>query len=286
MDTPYATGAEKSPYDIRTFGYVPTGVPTTGGKRYQAEDIEDQHKVGICTAISLTQNARKATGIRFSADFQYLLQKKYVNQNWNEGSSLSAALKVARGKEDAQGNFLWGGLLPESEWKFTTIGDRKLPYEKYIKKLQAVPESEIQRLCHIAKNYRLSAYASVPVDRDFMAKAISESKAGILVRFAIGKEWWTKPIEPLRPPKNSISGHAVTECNYAGNSFRIANTWGDDWADKGTAYRLQAQYRPTEAWIPYYDVPPAPIQKKLEQRKALMGQLLDKLQTLLNILQK
>lgn len=71
-----ATGAGESPYDLRTFAYVPSGIPNKGGKRYSPSDIEDQHRVGICTAISTTQNARKALGTKFSADFQYLMQKK------------------------------------------------------------------------------------------------------------------------------------------------------------------------------------------------------------------
>jgi hypothetical protein len=72
----YATGAKPSPYDIRTFAYVPSGIPVSGGTRYTPKDIEHQHKVGICTAISTTQNARKALGKKFSSEFQYLMQKK------------------------------------------------------------------------------------------------------------------------------------------------------------------------------------------------------------------
>ena len=65
----YATGAEPSPIDIRDFTYQPdmaAMAPVKGGQRYKPEDIEDQYSVGICTAISLTMNARKATGVRFS----------------------------------------------------------------------------------------------------------------------------------------------------------------------------------------------------------------------------
>lgn len=56
----YATGADESPYDVRTFAYVPSGVPVSGGVRYSPKDIEDQHKVGICTAAAMVQNAQKA----------------------------------------------------------------------------------------------------------------------------------------------------------------------------------------------------------------------------------
>jgi hypothetical protein len=276
MSKKYATGAEESPYDVRTFAYVPSGVPVSGGARYTAKDIEDQHRVGICTAISTTQNARKALKKKFSADFQYLMQKKFRDQNWNEGSSLSSALWVAHKI----------GLLPEEHWTFTTEADRKLSYAKYIKKLQAVPEKEIERLKTIASKYKILAYSKVPVDRDLMAQAINESASGLLTRYALGKEWWTDPVEPLRPPKTVISGHAVTDSNYNGTSFRVANTWGTDWADKGTAYRLQKDYAPTECWLPHYKIVPEVVQKQLDSRTELQGKILNALQEIIRLYQK
>ena len=221
-----------SHFDIRTFTTRTSATydKQSGGKRYDPEDIEDQSTSPICTAISLSQNARKATGIRFSADFQYLLQKKFYDSNapigWGEGSSIFHALKVAK-------NY---GLLPEVHWTYTTQADRDLPYHQYIAKLKAVPEQEIQRLLEIAKDHKIKAYAKVDVDRDSMASAIDQSKAGILARFAVNKNWWQtkdgfnswrkEDLEPLRAPNPATSGHAVTESNYDGRSFRIANTWG------------------------------------------------------------
>lgn len=270
----YSTGANESPKDIRTFSYQPAKAKKKGGTRYASKDIEDQHRVGICTAISMTQNAGKALGQKFSADFQYLIQKKYIDKNWNEGSSLSSSLKAAKHY----------GLLPQKYWKFTTEEDRKLPYDKYIKKLQKVTDVEIEGL--LKKTVKIRAYAAVPIDRDMMANAIDESKAGILTRYSLGKEWWNKPIEPLRPPKVHISGHAVTDCNYDGDSFRVANSWGTDWADKGTGYRLQAMYTPTEAWIPYYQDVPEHVDIELKKRVEMLGQIKDILQMLLEIKNK
>jgi hypothetical protein len=272
---PYATGAEESPFDIRTFAYVPSGVIRKGGVKYSPEDINDQHKVGICTAISMTTNAQKALGKRFSAEFQYLMQKK-LSGNWDEGSSLSTALKVAKNI----------GLLPEEHWTFTTEADRKLPYAKYIKKLQAVSESDIQRLKTLAAPYKILAYAKVPTEPQFMAQAILESKSGILTRYSLGKEWWTAPIEPLRPPKEIISGHAVTDSNYDGASFRIANSWGTDWADNGTAYRLHSQYRPTEAWLPHYADVPDIVKEQLDARQSKLAKIADLLQQVVSLYQK
>ncbi len=266
------TGCDESPFDLRTFSYVPTGAPVKGGSRYNPEDIEDQHKVGICTAISLTQQARKATGIKYSADFQYLNQK-ILTGNWDEGSSIFTSLKVAKNI----------GLLPESEWTHTTEDDRKLSYAKYIKKLQAIPQAEIDRLKQIASAYKITAYTKVPVDRDIMAQAITDSAAGLLTRYAIGNEWYRKPIEPLRQPAKPISGHAITESNFDGDSFRVANSWGTDWADKGTAYRLDKDYQPTEAWLVHYGTPPKEVQKQLDARTTKLAATVDLLQKVLEL---
>lgn len=268
------TGAYASKLDIRDFAYKPSEAKQKGGTRYQPKDIEDQHSVGICTAISLTQNARKATGIKYSADFQYLLQKKYYDKNWDEGSSARSALHIAHTY----------GLLPEKEWKHTIENDRKKSYIKYIDKLKKVPEAEIERLIKIASKYKIKAYANIPINRDLMAKAIDESASGIITRYTIGPNWYSGNVvkdEPLQPPTGDFSGHLTTDSNYDGRSFRIANTWGVDWCDKGTAYRLHHQYYPTEAWIPYYNTVPDHVNTDLENRKLLLGQLSDMLQRLI-----
>lgn len=272
----YATGAEASPLDLRTFTYQPTTARIKGGVRYSPVDIDDQHRVGICTAISMTMNAGKATGRKYSPDFQYLLQKKYIDKNWNEGSSALSALKVAYGY----------GLLPAEYWTFTDEDDRKLSYSKYIKKLQRVSDKEIEKLLKIAADYKIEGYAQVPVDRDLMAQAIDESRAGIIVRFNCGKTWYPSSgsPEPLQHPNPVISGHLVSESNYDGGSFRIANSWGTDWADEGTAYFLLRQYAPTEAWIPYYKDKPDYIDEKQKELESIKGQLLTILQQLVALL--
>ena len=296
MNNQPGLGCWPSKYDIRTFSFAgKTYDKQSGGKRYAPEDIEDQSKVGICTSISLTQNARKATGIKYSADFQYLLQKKFYDSNspigWGEGSSIFHALKVAK-------NY---GLLPEEEWNKSlwrvTQADRDLPYHQYIAKLKAVPEQEIQRLLEIAKDHKIKAYAEVIVDRDSMARAIDESKAGILARFNVGKEWWSKngvdswrkeDLEPLRSPQIVVSGHAVTESNYDGRSFRIANSWGREWAHGGTAYHLLYNYSPTECWaVFYFDKElPKEIEKQIDERNSLYGQILNNIQKIIELLKK
>lgn len=276
----FSFGAEPSGIDIRDFEYIPdkatiTRAPLAGGERYKREDIEDQYAVGICTAISLTQNARKALGKKFSADFQYLMQKKFYDKNWNEGSSGRASLHTA----------YTFGFLPAEHWTHTTDSDRKRSYSAYIAKLKAIPDSEIERLKRIAAAHKcLAGYAPVPIERDRLADAVNESRSGLIARFVVGREWYTRPIEPLRKPQKVISGHLITYSNYNGSSYRLANTWGDDWADDGTAYGLLGLYKPTEAWIPYYKDLPAPIAEQKDKLDSLYGDLLTLLQRLVGVL--
>lgn len=255
MDMSKSFGATPSPLDSRTIKHenltMVATAPVKGGYVYLPENIRHQHKVGICTAISLTQNREKATGKKFNADFQYLLQKKYYDLNWNEGSSINTALKV--GKKY--------GFLPESEWKHTTEADRELPYAQYIAKLQTVSDTEINRLLALCTD-NLTGYASVsPYDPQALAKAIVDSEAGILCRYQVGFEWYTskegfvswKPeyINPLRPPQLSSTGHAVTMSSYDYSTILnqvIANTWGIEWNNKGCGDIMWTNYAPTEAF--------------------------------------
>lgn len=244
MDRDFAFGADPSIQDPRTISYEPTlGVLyTKDGYHYLPEEHLHQHKVGICTAIHLVQERQKANNKKYSADFQYLLQKKFYDGNWNEGSSILNALKV--GKKY--------GFLPENLWTHTVESDRSLPYVEYINKLRSIPEAEINRLLTLCID-KIPGYSQVDVNNPTdMARAIYESKAGILSRFVVGSEWWIDPINPLRPPQQVVSGHAIimSEFDYtAGVKQILANTWGQTWANQGNADINWMTYRPTEAWV-------------------------------------
>lgn len=256
----------ESPEDYRTLVHASSGAEAmvsmaaiSGGYSYAPEEIEHQHKEGICTGISFEQNSQKVTGRKYSPDFQYLLQKKFIDGNWDEGSSIMSALKVGKAY----------GFLPIQYFTQVTENDRFLPYGEYIAKLKAIPDAEIQRLIGLCVN-KLTGYAMVDVsDANAIALAIEDSKAGILCRYEVGAEWWTKPdgtpswdpafINPLRPPKTAVGGHAIimSQFDYT-NGFNqvLANTWGTEWCKKGTADIDYSVYKPTEAWIPYYDFTP------------------------------
>lgn len=178
----YPTGAKASPFDIRTFQWVPDKANVKGGTRWEPVDHEDQKRIGICTSMSDSMRARKHFGVDFSDDFMYLMQKRSEN-NWDEGSSISSGLNIGKNV----------GFLPQSEWTHTTLEDRNLPYSEYIKKLQAVPEEEISRLAAIASKYKIKAYASIPVTRDNLANAI-DVQGALPSRFVVGEEWWVPRI--------------------------------------------------------------------------------------------
>lgn len=274
----YQTGANESEYDIRTFVYDYAGdeVPNSAGESWaNTEFIEDQHRVGICTAISMAMRARKHFNMDFSDDFQYLLQKKFIDGNWNEGSSGLSACKVGQKY----------GFLPASKWTFTTIDDRKLTYSKYIKKLQAVTDEQIQELLIEAAKYKVLAYAKIPNTVESLRKTIEDTGA-VTARFVVGREWYTSPIEPLQNPLKPISGHLVNITKAVGDSYRIANSWGTDWADGGTAYGLFSVYKPTEMWQVWFTDIPKEIQVKLDGRTETIGKILNQIQLLINILKK
>ena len=275
------TGALKSPLDVRTFSYRPTGAGGRGGERWTPEDIEDQHRVGICTAISMTMRARKHYGVKFSADFQYMMQKRlYDSQSpigWGEGSSAFHSLKVGKNI----------GFLPESEWTHTTENDRKRNYFEYKTMLKNIPDEEVERLVKIAGKYKLEAFAKIPNTADAKHIAIDEGGA-IISRFVIGNKWWTTPVDPLTYSSGALSGHLVNESNYAGLSFRIPNSWGKDWNGDGSAYYLWNQYQSTESWQVWFeDVElPEEIKDQIESRDSIVGKILDYLQKIIVLVAK
>lgn len=249
MDAPFGTGAIPSPLDARTVKHEDVGAvlaPITGGITYSPGDIENQHKVGICTAISLVQNREKANGKKYSPDFQYLLQKKLYDGNWSEGSSVMNALKV--------GNKI--GFLPAELWTGPSEPERFNDYPGYIAKLQAIPDAEIERLKGLCVD-KIPGYAAVDVsDPNKMAAAIADSESGILCVFGCGSTWWIpswlpKDINPLRKPVPYTSYHAIgmTFFDYSRSLMqRLANTWGNTWNLQGNADINYSTYAPIEAW--------------------------------------
>jgi len=260
-----STGANESFKDPRTVQHdtlIAMSAPLVkGGIPYAPDDHDHQHKVGICTSISLTQNREKANGRKYSPEFQYLLQKKLFDSGWWEGSSVLHALKVGKSI----------GFLPAELWTHTTEDDRYLPYSEYAKKLQAVPANEVSRLMALCVD-KLPGYAAVNTyDPQAIAKAIHESEAGLICMYGCGDTWWTsvagvsswkpKDINPLRKPKTYTSGHALimSEFDYTSDKMqKLSNTWGKKWNLQGSADINWSTYQMIEAWA-ILRTAPAPV---------------------------
>ncbi len=247
--------SEKDSRTVHHSDYAMVGEPIVkAGNLYLPQNIENQHHVGICTAIATVQNMEKITGKKYSPDFQYLLQKKFYDFNWTEGSAILSAMKVAKKY----------GFLPLEKFTYITEADRSLSYDDYILKLQAIPEDEITRLITLCID-EIPGYASVDVSNaQSIALAIQESQAGIICRYTVGSEWYTDvngnitwdktKLDPLRAPTPMTiqGGHAITMSNI---DYTISlqqflpNTWGVQWNDNGIGYTDWNKYKPTEAWL-------------------------------------
>lgn len=245
----FSFGANHSEQDPRTYRHEELtllGSPlTTGGITYLPEHIEHQHTVGICTAISMVQLRERATGKKYSPDFQYLLQKKFYDKNWDEGSAIFYACKVAK-------NY---GFLP-IELSPITEADRQGGYQQYINKLKLITDEEVNRLIGLCVD-KIPAYASVNVsDPQSIAKAIIESEAGILCRYDVDENWYSpswlpKDIDPIKKPDIATSGHAIiaSSFDYTNDTrFVQPNTWGTNWCNEGQCHIVWDNYKMTEAW--------------------------------------
>jgi len=272
-------GGEESPLDYRTIVHkADMALPILeGGYRYSPEEIENQRGVGICTSISVVQNVQKVNKKKYSPDFHYLLQKKFVDGGWWEGSSAFSALKVA---------FKYG-FLPLNEFPYGEMD--RTDYPSYIKKLQEIPEAEIDRLLTLCVD-KIKGYAQVDVSDPWtLSQAISSSKAGLICRYVIGKEWFTpswrpEDINPLQPPAQIISGHLVTMAGFDyKNDYiqRIANTWSAFWNVQGSGDVDYSKYRCTEAWMIYFDALPDRTYFKVPMKLKDTGLEVTKLQKFL-----
>lgn len=252
-------GAKRSPYDKRTKIHSPSvkGTPlTSGGIIYQPQDIENQHTVGICTAIDMTNQAGKKYGKKYDADFQYLLQKRFIDGNWDEGSSVLSAMKVGN-----KYGFLPLGL-------FTVTEADRTDYASYVAKLQAIPIDTVYALIAKCEN-KLAGYAQVTPTVQSIQEALSHEPTGIQCMYIVDNAWWTSLagvvtyapslIDPIRPPVSPIDGHSIKATYFDTTSPWLlhANTWGTDYDLTGNCH---VGYTPVEAWIPYFtQVPPTSV---------------------------
>lgn len=269
QDFEFKHGADTTIEDERNWKHETINAPLLPIKgecklgRYKPSDILMQNKIGKCTAICITQQAQKKYGKKYSSDFQYLLQKKFYDTAWYEGSSGQAALWVANKY----------GFLPYEFMPDLNDANPSISYSEYIEKLQAYTDEQINDLISKCEN-KIGGYAQVNVnDKNALAQAILDSDTGLYTTVTVTEDWYKNSkgngdwsydgLCPLSKNYPVAGGHAITIDTYdftQYSQFSWANTWSGVWcwrnnyqADGGVAVSNYTTVKPNQAWIVYWD---------------------------------
>ncbi len=179
----------------------------------------NQRAIGVCTAADLVDMAQKIWGMEFSVSFTYWGGKEY-DGNLLEGSSNLSMLRHAKNV----------GFLPLI---FDDHGnDTHGTYDEYVARKKTYTPEQLQQ----ASLYRLSGYATCPLDPLGFAQTLQNSKYGVLTRMAVGSNfyspsWDKSDLELLKAPNPVTGGHSikVTAHNGVNNkqTRKLRNSWGD-----------------------------------------------------------
>lgn len=241
-----------------------------GGKKIKPECILDQNRVGICTAISNVQAVFDRTGARYSEDFQYLIQKKYFDGAWYEGSSVLNSLKAS----------LKYGYLPKAIFDGYFARNENEDYATYSARLKTIADNETLMQLLLSKcEFPLKGFTQLQNNLPAIAEAIFDQDNIVLVRYTCGSSWFYKiinairyscwegeNIEPITDPIGTatfpLTGHAVSLPYINNGIIETGNTWSKNWCLDGHA---KLDYMPTEAYKMYFknfdDSLPLPIKK-------------------------
>lgn len=256
--------AIESPEDSRTVQEPRVSVLSmfsslkAGGKPVAVEKILNQYAIGKCTAISLIQIVWDRTGVLYSDDFNYGLQKKFLDGAWFEGSSVFHAIKAAQKYGMLRKEIFDQYFNFNPTWDYATYS-RKLKElfdnDALVNKLLAQCEKPIQGYSVVAPNIR------------DIAAAVADTDNAVLARYTCGSSWFYKNIngirrsawegngviEPITPPIATvtfpITGHAVSLTHNTDADLFLSNTWSADWSKDGHA---SIDYTPTEAFKIYF----------------------------------
>ncbi|MES2216669.1 MAG: peptidoglycan-binding domain-containing protein [Patescibacteria group bacterium] len=248
-DPEISTGAIESPKDYRD-EFVANAVAVTPAPESIASFYYNmnqfphlmQAKEPACVnhwlADAMKLHWFKKTGkvINFSPRFGDVLCKKYDGQPIDGGTYPRLALKLA-----AQ-----FGMATEA----TVSNDTSLPLGQYRDQSILTPEAYAE-----AAQYKIPGYIQVPLNEKSMKDYIY-SFGFVGTNRNIGSEWWTpswndKDIDPLKTPKNVVSGHMTGDFGWSGNLMRLRNEWSNAWANGGNADYDIVQWLPyiKEAWV-------------------------------------
>lgn len=249
--------------DDRDYIYTPkTTVPRAASLRNWIGGIEDQGKIGSCTANAVVsaveiicQRAEKHRDL--SRLFNYYGSRKRDNLLGQEGAMLRSACKAA----------VNDGLPLESLYPYLPdIRDQEPPASVYTE----------------AAKTRVTRYERIVIDRTkdgfnvwhAMKSAISEGHPVVVAMFLSsqfpklkGKNYveqnYLGCMNQMPPaPYSYIGNHAMVVTGYDGDQVEMENSWGTEFGDQGMAYIAATTFDRDvyEAWVikSFDDIQPGP----------------------------
>ena len=217
---------EQDPRDYPLGAFTPETFPEKYFTDISKFPVENQRKIPACGshAGSFVKNVQD--GVRLSPAYLWKEIKLVDGHPIESGTDMLSIFRVLNKTGVCKYD-----LMPND----TTVTPEE--YTKYNVNM----EQQADAASHKIGTYAFEFYPSM----DSMKKAIFKHKA-VLCLIRIGEEFW-KPswsaTQPLRPPKNPISGHFVTLYGYDKDYIYFRNEWGSEYGEQGNG-RFGVNYLP------------------------------------------
>lgn len=236
--TNFKCGSIPSPPDARNFistAIIPQDIEVPRKFMWPVPIIREQGYFGTCVGF----------GAAMLKNIQETAQKDYVEGGFSP-LFIYSLCKQQDGYPDIEGTFIQ--LAMDNLVKLGIATEKKFPYEQLVSPCQppAIPDSVMKE----AEPYKLKTYAAVPIgDIAALKKAllVSPVTIGAQVRdsfmFPAYGGWVAAPHGMYH------GGHCFViqgfdddmEHDFDGEThrkgfIRVANSWGEDWGDKGFGY--------------------------------------------------
>ncbi len=192
---------------------------------------QHQGKQGSCVGWASAYSARtilqaRATGqdpdrIAFSPSYLY----NQIHLTGCEGAYMLDAMKAMR----------QNGAVPFSEFPYTERSCSNYPQSSIINRGKQFTIKGYTRLTKGANNYQVD----IPAIKQHLAQGapvvIGMMVGGTFMSRMMGQKVWQPSNRDYS--QSGFGGHAMTvigyDDNYAGGSFQIMNSWGEQWGDRG-----------------------------------------------------
>ena len=98
------------------------------------------------------------------------------------------------------------------------------PTEAFMRQRNDITEAEIEK----GNDFLAKSYLRVPVDFDFIKRAICENSGCVIGLHGTDEDWLG---EYVIPPTQWVWGHAIYLCGYDENYIYFVNSWGEGWGN-------------------------------------------------------